>query len=344
MSKIEGIERLEGRGITAKVTDSGRVFSTYTDFAKAVGYPDAVDDELVGEVSKGEEVDERTGETFTVLAKGKHSLTRYGYVYVIESLDDKRFLIAESGLAITYPPTKTADKLDEMDYDKLIEYADEVNLAVRRKAYAQGYGQGTFDAHMNEITGEMGNSLINKDGEEPEESALNTTPIGKAIEKMTGMIRCSGINFGETQQQKRDRIVEQAKDDVSNINRNGIVKFFVNSEKRTVVAVLIGYLSGKVNGRGIAKCAPGDCFNAHIGKAIALRRALGLDVPDEYIYAPQPTEARIGNIVTKPDWRHIEPYEVSDIIDGFAFERNGEFASVGGLEVIDDTRSEEAPE
>ncbi|MFP3830651.1 hypothetical protein, partial [Pseudomonas sp. SIMBA_021] len=48
---------------------------------------------------------------------------------------------------------------------------------------------------------------------------------------------------------------------------------------------------------GRAKAAPDDCFNVHIGKAIALRRALGLAVPDEYLNAPQPTEVRVGDIV-----------------------------------------------
>ena len=58
-----------------------------------------------------------------------------------------------------------------------------------------------------------------------------------------------------------------------------------------------GVDSGKVYARGIAKCSPDDCFNVHIGKAIALRRALGEDVPHEYINAPQPTEVRVGDII-----------------------------------------------
>ncbi|GIQ63682.1 hypothetical protein PACILC2_22500 [Paenibacillus cisolokensis] len=73
------------------------------------------------------------------------------------------------------------------------------------------------------------------------------------------------------------------------------VKFVVNREKRTVVA--LRYYCGVVDNRGIAKCAPGDVFNTHIGRAISLRRALGLTVPDEYLNAPQPTEPRVGDIV-----------------------------------------------
>ena len=53
----------------------------------------------------------------------------------------------------------------------------------------------------------------------------------------------------------------------------------------------------KINARGKAKCAQGDTFNVHIGKAIALRRALGLPVPSEYTNAPQPTEPKVGDVV-----------------------------------------------
>jgi hypothetical protein len=38
-------------------------------------------------------------------------------------------------------------------------------------------------------------------------------------------------------------------------------------------------------------------FNVHIGKAIALRRALRLNVPQAYLSVPQPTEAQVGDVV-----------------------------------------------
>lgn len=70
------------------------------------------------------------------------------------------------------------------------------------------------------------------------------------------------------------------------------VLFTVNADKRTVIAV-IRHNGGrhKVLSNGRAKCAPTDIFNEHIGKAIALRRALGLEVPVEYF----DVEARDGN-------------------------------------------------
>ncbi|MCY8798139.1 hypothetical protein [Bacillus inaquosorum] len=125
---------------------------------------------------------------------------------------------------------------------------------------------------------------------------------------------------------RRDEIVEQAKADIEVLKTPGRMvngntsdykvdlfganaEFIVNREKRTVVALLKGAYSGTVVlARGIAKAAPSDCFNVHIGRAIALRRALGLAVPDEYLNAPQPTEVRVGDVVGTPYGRG--PYKL----------------------------------
>ncbi|WP_342490464.1 hypothetical protein [Bacillus sp. FSL R5-0443] len=113
-------------------------------------------------------------------------------------------------------------------------------------------------------------------------------------------------------QARRDEIVEQAKADVAKLSNYGDgvqyetvspryascdIDFVVNRDKRTVVALLKGVITGKVYAKGIAKAAPDDCFNVHIGKAIALRRALGSTVPDEYLNAPQSTEVRVGDVI-----------------------------------------------
>lgn len=105
-----------------------------------------------------------------------------------------------------------------------------------------------------------------------------------------------------TAQDIRDSIVEQAKRDVAQIEYDQSenllrMQYVVNAEKRTVVCLAWRVDHGYIDSRGIAKCAPSDCFNANIGKAIALRRALGLDVPSEYLTAPQPTKVRVGDVV-----------------------------------------------
>jgi hypothetical protein len=120
-------------------------------------------------------------------------------------------------------------------------------------------------------------------------------------------------------QQIRDEIVERARADVKALldrnypmadgyhpsiwftNKDGSYvtdkcEFIVNRDKRTVVA-LITTIYGSFCYRGIAKATPNDVFNAHIGRAIALRKALGLEIPAEYLSVPNPEESRVGDVV-----------------------------------------------
>lgn len=98
----------------------------------------------------------------------------------------------------------------------------------------------------------------------------------------------------------REDIIEKAKRDVDDLLRkidSKAVGFNVNREKRVVVAYAIKLSAIFARSTAFARCAPDDCFNVHIGKAIALRRALGLEVPQEYVKAPMPAEAKVGDIV-----------------------------------------------
>jgi hypothetical protein len=110
----------------------------------------------------------------------------------------------------------------------------------------------------------------------------------------------------------RERVIEWAKRDVEQLlssyheslpfvdfDATHKCEFVVNREKRTVVALIRGKYTNHVYARGKAKCAPGDCFNIWIGRALALRRALGLDVPDYYLNAPQPdiSKRQQGDVV-----------------------------------------------
>jgi hypothetical protein len=139
---------------------------------------------------------------------------------------------------------------------------------------------------------------------------------------------------------------ECAKDGFSPVH---YVDYVIDREKRTVVA-LIRYISNKaVAYRGIAKCAPGDVFNSHIGRAIALRRALGLDVPTEYTKAPQPTEPRVGDIVKILRYygagklgrvTAVRPKNFGDWDRGLTLDSDGDFhwAYIDAVQVIDDSR------
>ena len=73
--------------------------------------------------------------------------------------------------------------------------------------------------------------------------------------------------------------------------------FIVNQEKHTVVCLLRSQIGEEVTDKGIAKCMPGEVFNVDIGKAIALARALEIDVPKEFMQAVQPDEKVVGMIV-----------------------------------------------
>lgn len=152
-----------------------------------------------------------------------------------------------------------------------IKYVDKLHGAIRRKMYAEGFEEGR------------------KAGRE------------EAYEKsIEGRAKRRKKVFAKSRQERRDEIVEQAKGEIDALNvlaDEYYYTFEVNREKRTVVTLKRRVASGMVWGRGIAKCGPSDCFNVHIGKAIALRRALGLEVPIEYINTPQPTEVREGDII-----------------------------------------------
>lgn len=167
----------------------------------------------------------------------------------------------------------------------------------------------------------------------------------------------------KTPQQVRDEIVAQAKRDISELKtgltadgKSGYVvtrlvcdaEFIVNKEKRAVTVLLRTVNGASLKSKGIAKCAPNDCFNSHIGRAIALRRALGLEVPNEYYNAPQPTEVRVGDVVTDKrgvntrsftvagwdktvkDFSRGKPFSVKELSYGWL--------GVNQVKVIDDSR------
>src|SRR5690625_892607 len=225
-------------------------------------------------------------------------------------------------------------------YEELLADMTGIIAKIYEKGYDNGYEQGKFDAVMD-----------------------------SAIEKYDGAIRKMAE---ETPQEKRDRIIERAKDDLETLktyfnerNYQGIayrvkpeyqltkyadserdaachVEFIVNKEKRTIVALMRGVYSQKIIAKAIAKCTPDDCFNVHIGKAIALRRALGLEVPDEYLNAPQPTRVRKGDIVesTIHGKDHVFKVEVCSGEKPIAGKPHADAIYVKRAKIIDDSREE----
>jgi hypothetical protein len=159
-------------------------------------------------------------------------------------------------------------------------------------------------------------------------------------------------------QEIRDEIVERAKADVMELaDKNGnyrvksasgsynyicTAEFVVNRDKRKVTVILRGVNSGIVRAVGRAKCAPNDVFNAHIGKFVALCRALGLEVPAEYLNVPNPEEPRVGDVVVGT----ISGLKatVSRVGNGKVYGEyeNGDALSTSYFEIDDDSRGEVA--
>lgn len=167
----------------------------------------------------------------------------------------------------------------------------------------------------------------------------------------------------ESRQRKRDDIVKRAKEDLEgvktpwNINADPKplvyvfrqfvvdVEFIVNREKRTVVAIARWRATNAIVNKGIAKCAPGDVFNSHLGRAISLRRALGLEIPEEYVSAPQPTEVRVGDVVKWTNTYIPDDTEVltlTEIEDERYWLSDGGFDNRETLTVLDDSREDSA--
>lgn len=179
------------------------------------------------------------------------------------------------------------------------------------------------------------------------------TTVSESVRTINDSFSILTGNLRSYLQRRRDEIVEQAKRDVEYWEyempmryRYNYVNFVVNKEKRTVVALLKVLAGSKTAKRGIAKCAPNDCFNSHIGKAIALRRALGLPVPDEYLNAPQPTEVRVGDVVEMQFESFFTKKLVTDKINPInvcetTIESAAKYFAEGMAKIIDDSRDDE---
>lgn len=206
----------------------------------------------------------KTGDICTVWSVYPHG--------VITVREHRYYLVAEEYEIIVNSEVKNegADEmkidLNAMGYEELMAHGDAVMEAIKKRTFQEGFR------------------------------------AAKQVQR-----KLAKMNAEKSAQARRDEIVEQAKADAEELankygyyfayGRGAKAEFIVNCEKRTVVTILRWVADGQIVAKGIAKAAPDDCFNVHIGKAIALRRALGLTVLDEYLNAPQPTEVRVGDVV-----------------------------------------------
>ena len=248
------------------------------------------------------------GDKVVIKAFGNHEYETFGKIYVVESSDGVKHLIGEKGL--TDIRLDKPSQIPEQTYAEIAEPFGKQFRDAIREAYARGYADG---------------------------------------KQISEMLR------EESTKEKRDRIVEQAKADVENNfieGNDGVgkvvntmfghctVEFVVNKEKRTVVALLRGAYAQIIFAKGIAKCAPNDCFNIHIGKAVALRKALGKSI-DDYMNVPNPTEVHVGDVARYPNGRIVEIIKWDNDRIRVRTVETGEINSATSLakvEIIDDSR------
>jgi len=247
------------------------------------------------------------------ITKGKpYAVTSYfGDVTFYDNDGDKRW---SSHIAAKYAVLEPITDIAASDVD-LIVLQRELNV-LRRK-------QSELTTQVDELIAKNADIDVQIDG--------LTDAFAKLVVKTNSPAKTV---LPQDKPSTRDEIVAQARRDVAELSTTAInidviptldgdveaffpgetdyVDFVVNRDKRTVVALIRYIGENDVWAKGIAKAAPGDVFNSHIGRAIALRRALGLAVPTEYTNAPQPTEPRVGDVVVN---RNTPQYQT--VVTGF---------------------------
>lgn len=143
-----------------------------------------------------------------------------------------------------------------------------------------------------------------------------------------------------TTNQRRKAIIERAKAFVADVEKGALCsdymsaeigdgnrtysirttkpEYHVNKEKRVVTVLIKGAKHGRLFEKAIARCAPGDVFNEHIGKAIALAKAYGLECPKEFTDAPQPDKVVAGmSVMYKFD---VDIYTIEGVYPGHKYD------------------------
>jgi len=216
---------------------------------------------------------------------------KIGNEYIVEGTD----VVASGGYGVS---VNRGYCIDNSDYEVIVNESKEEENEMTTKSLTDYSYEELLEAIKTKAQVEisMKDRLI--------AAGILAKELGCDISEAIGNVGKLAVR---TSQAQRDQIVEQAKRDVAELIKHGsssatvkhvgnetyrrkyyVVEFAINNEKRTVAALIKradvgGRIVTPVVHRGIAKCDPSDCFNAHIGKAIALRRALGLEVPSEYL-------------------------------------------------------------
>lgn len=124
-------------------------------------------------------------------------------------------------------------------------------------------------------------------------------------------------------------------------------EFVVKGSRVTALVYWLAYGEHRIgNPRhvGRADCVPGEVFNEHIGKAIALARALEINVPEEFLNAVQPEELEVGHVIRRLGVLG-EPYEaeIASISAKETYYTDGRMdwtvPNLEGIQIINDTNA-----
>lgn len=274
---------------------------------------------------------------------------------------DKVRIINKAGISGRYSSFKNGDIIEIIDAGVggiIAENSCGKTIGIFPEEYA------TIELVSDNLTQNQRISALESQVAELQAELSDVKKVVEALNKTQGKTYTVGVDFAKptlTPNQKRKAIIDEAKafveENLAKNHRNAAsdgvwfiseggqysitdkAEFIVNSEKRVVVALIKGVRSNSVYTKAIAKCAPDDVFNANIGKAIALGRALGLDVA-RFEQAVKPTEYEVGQTVHSP--RDNRSFKV---VSEFSF--NADVLSVNycrqmtpGLAIIDDTEAQ----
>jgi hypothetical protein len=160
---------------------------------------------------------------------------------------------------------------------------------IRQESYDLGYEDGKFVQSVDNVDGINDKWLAERKPKTPNQHRAELIERAKAFVKVKSeCVKDSTLVAGGWER----KVIE-------NPNYKDFrmeVVFVINESKRTVVA-LCKFSNGEVKTKGIAKCAPGEVFNEHIGQAISLARALQIDIPVEFLETVQPSEVVVGHKV-----------------------------------------------
>ncbi|ETT84208.1 hypothetical protein MKZ08_08285 [Viridibacillus sp. FSL R5-0477] len=269
------------------------------------------------------------------------------------------------------PSYVEAQKKAEVDGDNVIQHKGLKLCKVEREAregdYVRPNYQGNFHVLRDgEIYGpvfkDKGERLAVSSGYTVYEDAHNRTP--STVEVFEPIGHCKPVEYEPpfpevlTPNEQRALLIKQAKEFVeehtkpNDFTGKGVligsrwstkIEFVLNNQKRTLVALAKGIDSARVRAKGIAKCAPDEVFNEHIGQAIALARALEIEVPKGFLKAIQPDEKVAGMVVFAEGEKRRLVIEYKDVNIS---EHHGEITcqvgsgySKEGI-ILDDTKAE----